>query len=297
MPMAQGDVLLCYSTEPSLCEMVNETQNTYYFDTDGKLAKIKDGNEINTTITRDANKITLVKDNETSPSVITLDSQGRVTSSIDYRGKENKFFYGANGELSKVENDEGRNVNYTYNLNKNISKIETDRGKVSYEHDDKNRITKETDSAGNSAILEYNDNYETGIITITRTDRNGNKSYITTDFFGNVLKTADALGYEANYIYDDNRNLIKIVDKNGNVSNRTFNDMNLITSLTDSEGISSSIDYDQNGNAIKIALQNGAVGNFDYDANNQVIKSVSASGAVVKFCHGSENESIYRSVI
>ena len=217
-------------------EMVNETRNTYYFDTDGKLAKIKDGNEINTTITRDANKITLVKDNETLPSVITLDSQGRVTSSIDYKGKENKFFYGMNGELSKVENDEGRNVNYTYNLNKNISKIETARGKVSYEYDDKNRITKETDSAGNSATLEYDDNYETGIIMITRTDRNGNKSYITTDFFGNVLKTVDALGYEANYIYDDNRNLIKIVDKNGNVSNRTFNDMNLITQKTQGDG-------------------------------------------------------------
>jgi len=145
--------------------------------------------------------------------------------------------------------------------------------------------------------LEYNDNYDTGVITITRTDRNGNKSYIKTDFFGNILKIVDALGYEANYIYDDNRNLIKIVDKNGNVSNRTFNDMkdtrgrfccvsgNVISETI--EGIGTTYYEYANDLLVKVIDVNGLETKLSYNANDYLEYSIDHDGKRTEYFYDS----------
>lgn len=223
-------------------------------------------------------------------------------------GDDNKYYFDANGKVSKIETstDEvlyisengiktedgkginfvrddlgriissndglGREVTYEYDNAGNLSVVNNyDGSKVFYEYDKNHNLTAMKDSEGRVVAREEYD--ENGKL-IASIDAFGNRIEYEYDIEGNTQVVKDRNGNAYVYTYDNRGNVLKTTDPYGNSIYKTYDEKNNLTSQTDAKGNKTEYVYDENGNIVSATLADGTVLKSEYTAKNNVSKAL-----------------------
>jgi len=257
-----------------------------------------------------------------------------VTKQIDGNGKVTYFKYDALNRLVKQIRKEGDVTDvidasdavteYTYDANGNrLSITEPNGNPTTYVYDALNRVTIETNAAGESILTTYdavgnvktvtapNGNITTnfydaldrvtqvndsvGLVAtysydpagnrLTEADGNGNTTSYVYDAIYRLIRVIDPMGNPTTYTYDPVGNLLSVTDREGNVTTHEYDPLNRRIKTTDALGCVTTYEFDPVGNLLRIVDANGNATRYDYDAVHRLIREIYADGGVRTFTY------------
>lgn len=301
-------------TRPELSRWVAtlHNQNTYEFDSGGRLLAIKDlnGNQIalaySTTVPGQIDHIT---DTVGRQVVFTHDAAGRVTAiaSPIRPGNTVAFQYDAGGNLSGITDPRGRLWRFTYDgAHRMLTHVDAKGVTViTNAYDGTGRVVQQTDGAG--GVTSYAYAVDAAGTTTTITPPSGHAVTHVYDRAYNLVRVVDGEGHEASFGADGRGQLTGAVDKNGKVAgsfhdaagnplivqDRTgaqmqlsFDTLNRPTAITGPLGYTTdSFGYDARGNLTSVTNGEGRTASITLDA--------SGLPTVVKDLGGNEWTSTY----
>jgi len=248
--------------------------------------------------------------------------KGRLSSVCDSQGRESSYLYDGNGNLTEIVNSKGitalKNeydekgrtilqrfpdggiVKYEYLDEQNqVIMTEQNGNRITYEHDDLFRNTKNIYADGEESFT-YNDNNQ----RTSFTDKRGNTSYYDYDENGNMSRFTSPLDDQMDIEYTG-RNQLKSVFMNGQLvhqaeydekgrqiwtedafgNRETYeydeNDQPVVWTRPDNSRIYMS--YDNGGKLESITNTMGGKNVYGYNDRNQVISERDALGNVTRY--------------
>jgi RHS repeat-associated protein len=166
-------------------------------------------------------------------------------------------------------------TSYTYDPAGNrLSLTEPDGNTTTWQYDFDNRLTKQTNTAGDVTTTAYD-----GVSnTISTTEPNLNVTTNTYDALNRLTQTTDSIGLVATFSYDPMGNRLSQGDGNGNTTSYSYDALNRLTVTTDALGKTTTTQYDAAGNVIKVIDRNGNATTYTYDNINRRIAVADALG-------------------
>ena len=199
------------------------------------------------------------------------DALGRRISMVDPRGFRTEWVYDLEGQLKQ--------------LRSGIAPGATALDVVTYEYDDLNRRTRETDAAGRYLLYTYTDRDQEESVTdalghvtantydlhgnrLTTTDPNGHTTTFTYNQLNRLIRVTDAMMGSVSYGYDLAGNMTSMVDPGNNLTTYGYDDANRRISLNYPDGSYEAYGYDYVGNltnrqAVKDAQRLAVTQTFD----------------------------------
>lgn len=266
----------------------------YYFDTNGKIAKILDkkGNGITYFRTYDQNGLSLIVIKDTLGNTIAAvekDNNGKIILIVDSKGNQIKYNWDGD-KLTSYTDRNGNTFTYEYDSNGFMYKIIGPDGKayVENEYDTNGRVLSQKDGSGNETKFEYEflPNINTAkTTTVTYPDG-------TVKTYQNFLTMPEKISLNGvKLTYEYNGTLpTKIVDPNGKSITYKYNQNGLVTKQTDPVGNSYEYQYDSNNNLISVKDPNGEITTYTYDSNNNLIKITYPDGNSTKMEYNPQNQ-------
>lgn len=252
------------------------TQETFHFDSSGRLLSEADRNGNTTTMNRNA--------------------EGRLESATDAAGRKMVFAYNSEGMIESVTDPMGHVVKYTYeggdlatvtlpgetkarwqfkydSAHRMTSMTDGRGGTTTTEYDSSNRVISQTDPAGRTTKLEYTigekelpetkiTNQATGAVTQEKFTAGWEPTSITQGFgktsattetsaydeAGELIEAVDGNGHITEYKYDGEGNRTSIVDPDRNETKWTYDSTHDILTTTTPKGETTTIKRDSHGN-------------------------------------------------
>ncbi|TAH64470.1 MAG: hypothetical protein EWM47_12530, partial [Anaerolineaceae bacterium] len=188
-------------------------------------------------------------------SIMSYDSLGRVITQTNALGQKTTYIYDNNGNKICETNYLGNSTHMLYDGINRLVEVRDAYDTIVQQliYNDANAQESSYDALGNETGFHYDKNLrQTGT-----TDGEGNRTYISYDYRGNInsrkdengnttsyaydgenrlVNVTDAMGNRTIYSYDGNGNLISQTDGNGHTTSYTYNVANLITSRIDPQG-------------------------------------------------------------
>jgi RHS repeat-associated protein len=205
------------------------------------------------------------------------DGDGNLISVTDPMGRTTTYSYDAANELTSISYSDGTtpNVKYTYNPDGAVASMTDGTGMTTYSYDSLQRLTSETNGAGQQVSYGYDLNGNATSITypngksVTRAfDSDGRLSSVT-DWLGNTT----AFGYDA----DSNLTGITFPSATTNADTYSYNDADQMTGVTMTQGSSTlaSLSYiPDNAGLLSSEAQTGLPGpaatSYGYTTLNQL---------------------------
>ena len=167
------------------------------------------------------------------------------------RGQERKFFYDAMGRITGCITPED-SVSYTYDQNGNVLTVTDKNGVIYREYDALNRVTKYTDTYGNTIRYEY-------------------------DEVGNLTRLVYPDHTAVQYTYDENRNLLTVTDWASRVTSYTYDENNRVVGEVKSNGCVVTTVYDNKQRVISHVEKTPSgtvISGFEYtyDAMSRIVE-------------------------
>jgi len=262
----------------------------YYFDSNGRIAKVTDKKGNGYVYEYSENEITIKNIFGNILATITKDSQGRITSIKDAKGNEITYAYDANGNLISYTDRNGSTTTYEYNTSGLITKVIGPDGNafVENEYDSEGRVIKQKDGSGNITTFEYDP--VPGTLVSATTVVTYPDGTVKTYKNLNTLPTEISVGNATiKYEYDANNQLSKVIDPYGKEWKYERNNNGLITKAIDPAGNVYEYIYDDNGNLISVKDPNGKVTTYTYDENNNLIKITLPDGNSTTIEYNAQN--------
>ena len=281
----------------------------YVFRSDGNLGFIEDTNSNRVTCEYTADMLTGLTHSSGQSLSITYDANNRISNVTDSVGRQTHFSYDESGEhLIAVEAYDGLTTQYSYIsggdqvCEHSLQQIKfPDNSHRYFSYDNHGRL--ETLSADdNVGLLTFGYN---SIGTVTSTNVIGNVSTFCFDDYGQILKSADALGrsmqigldkernvktvtgpigHTYNYEYDSQGNLVRLIDPNGGITRLSYSsDFNRLSSLIDAKSNLTEYGYDTKGNLTSITYADGSEESWTYDSVGLPISWTNRRGNTIDF--------------
>jgi RHS repeat-associated protein len=251
-------------------------QESFHFDSSGRLLSEADRNGNTTTLNRNA--------------------EGRLESVTDAAGRKMTFAYNSEGMVESVKDPMGHTVKYAheggnlasvtlpgestpswqfkYDASHRLTKVTDGRGgTTTNEYDGSNRVISQTDPAERRLTFEYGTseaktpetkitNHATGAVTrevfsggdelVSSTRGFGTASATIEkrayDEAGDLTKVTDGNGHETEYGYDSEGNRTKEVDADKHETKWTYNGTHDLLTTTTPDGETTTIKRDSHGN-------------------------------------------------
>lgn len=266
-------------------------QQTEYYNSNGKLAKIVNRHGFETIITY-ADRLITITDGLTGKSLyldITTDGKlEQVYDTVDgLQHRTVKLTY-ENDLLTEITNPNNNVLQYTYNNDGQIL-TGTDGNGICYftnVYDDYGRVMQQKDGIDGSAqtkISYWADGKRVW------TDRNGYVSYRWFDNRGLLTKYTDPNGITSTYTYDSRYNMIRETDGNDNSTYKYYNSFNKPTYIKDKNGNITNFTYDSKGNVTEISYPeiDGIIPieSFTYNERNQLTQHTDLRGTVTVYTY------------
>ena len=164
---------------------------------------------------------------------------------------------------------------------------------ITFTRDEKDRIVKATDTAGNELHYAYN---EAGDL-ISYTDKAGSKVEYSYDGEHNLIAIKDPMGIAvARNEYDENGRLVAIIDAKGNRTEYDYQTDKNSQIVTDALGGISSYSYDKKGNILSEtnALGNKTTYTYDKDGNRTSVTDAKGNKTTYQYDEkGNQTRVIY----
>ncbi len=271
---------------------------TEYYDSNGRLAKVKDRNGFETLITYGDNGTVNITDSVTGKSIHLLkNTAGYVTRVYDDDSRYVTLSYSSEGNLILIYDATGKITLYEYDNQSRIIKGMDATSVVNFTnaYDESGRLINQTD-AMNDETRAMQIRYEEPVNSVCNyrfvTDRCGKTSVYEILGNGAIMSYTDANSEKTEYEYDANFNCTREVDANGNTLVKVYDANKRVTSVTDKLGRTATIEYDDFGNVTKITHpQIGdvtPVENFEYNERNQLKKHVDRRGMITLYTYSEQ---------
>lgn len=181
-----------------------------------------------------------------------------------------KYEYNNDAYLNKIYQPDNKYVEINYKNylkdGENIKCVESVKdvdGNIEYfNYDFGNKITKHINRDGIETTLKYDSNYK---LIEKKIENNYSQKYNYSE--GKLINFSE-YGFEVNYEYDDNGNVISLSDSYNKIEKYKYDSKNRICEKTDSDGVIEKINYDNFGNCISRKINNMEVYEARYDENN-----------------------------
>ncbi len=211
-----------------------------------------------------------------------------LTDITNARGQKRQIAYDALGRITQITDADGI-ISYAYDRNGNVLTVSDVNGTIKREYDALNRVTKYTDTQGNTIQYAYD---EVGNL-VKLTYPNGKKVHYRYDAANQLIKVTDWAGRKTGYEWDANGRLVKEMRPNGTQLTRRYDQAGQLVqqqdvSLNDEVIAQFDFTYDAVGNitnetpalkppvvdatltyttANRLATYNGEAVEFDADGN------------------------------
>jgi RHS repeat-associated protein len=183
------------------------------------------------------------------------DLAGRITRWVDRTGTWYRYFYDADGRCIANQGADGF-LNGTF------------------AYDTENRITRFTDSLGNTTSYLLNDTSK----VVAETDPLGNTTTFEWDEFDRLLTRTDPLGRTMRYEYDEPGNPVRVTMPDGSQALAEYNELRQPTVNIDPDGAIWQQEYDERGNLLRAVDPAGAVTRYSYNDRGFVETITDAAG-------------------
>jgi len=283
-----------------------KNNSTYYFNSDGKLTKIRHRNINNyvdftrngsgkvTAITEASGRTTQIEYNNGYINRITDPQNRTVTYEHTYDGDNTRlksmrdqelfqtsYEYNSNDRLSKVTNPRGNSISFTYDSNTHLKQVLDPLFSVDYNY--YKGQTRVSDSYGHLLIYYLND---TGNITQS-TDTLGYGTWLTWDNDKNITEMKNARNQTTTMTYDGKGNVL--TTSNAYFTKTfTYDGSDNLTSVMDGKNLTSTFQYEVSaiypyGILKKVISPMGKTAEFSYDAFGQPLEVSNARGYATKY--------------
>lgn len=218
------------------------------------------------------------------------------------------YAYDANDNMIQATDPAGHSINYVYDANRNLIRIEDARGSlfdISYHAGGVSVFSI------SSALTDIGFSYSSSPMQTVVSEQVGASSELTTyefDAQGRMIhQVGSCCGYNVQYQYDADNNIIMTTDANGNSSTSTFDTrgnrlsetdalanteswtydpvFNKVLSHTNKNGHTTNYSYDAAGNLLLIAKPLGVNESFSYFANGLKASHTDGNGNVSSFVY------------
>ena len=211
--------------------------------------------------------------------------QGRMVSSTDVMGNQNRMQYDAAGRLITTVDALGNATAYAYNAKGDNIRITNALGGTStYEYDYNGNVTKAVDALGYVVTSTYDD---AGNLTSV-TDKLGNTTRYIRDGVGNIIRKEYPDGTTEQYTYDAAGNNTSITNVLGQTSTFAYDSMNRMTKSTDANGLITTYEYDKRGRLVKTTYDDGSFTADEYDIHGRVVSTRLRDGNTLKYTYDSQ---------
>lgn len=235
---------------------------SYNYDAAGNRTKLKvNGATYATSIYDSVNRLTNLSDSANLNFTYNYDSANRLTSRTAPNGVTSSYSYDGLDRLTSLMHTAGATTLsgnlYTYNNANNISSWTTATTQKAYMYDAVDRLT----NVANYEMPAENYNYD-GVGNRTASHLSASYSYQP---FNKLTSTANA-----NYVYDNNGNLMSKTDASGTTT-YMFNEENQLTQVSLPSGLSVNYKYDGLGRRIQRTTSAGANERYVYDGQDALV--------------------------
>jgi YD repeat-containing protein len=250
---------------------------------------------LNSITDTNANVITLVRGNPSSPD--------QITQVIDPVGRSLGLTYDSSGHITSITDPIGRSVRYTYSLQGTLDTFTDPAGGVtSYAYDNQNRLTQITDARG---VVVAQNTYDSNGRVIQQTQADGGVIKFAYTQLNPLVPTSPVLltlltdprGNITRYRFTPNGFLLDVSDPTGQMRVFTRDSNNLVTAVSgggtgiacgDPRSGNQAFTYDVNGNVLKWTNALGNTTTYSYDpVFNQLMSVTDSLGNVARFTYDS----------
>jgi RHS repeat-associated protein len=238
-----------------LTETNAQGTTTYQYDDNGYLKQVTDRLGNVTGVSMNAlGQLTSVTDPRGNTSTVAYDERtGNMLKVVDTLGNETRFDYQPLGSLrtaaTRVSKDDPTHPLVT-----------------SYGYDGLNRLTSETDPAGNTTTYTYDANNNRKSMTVTRSVPGHEPESLT-----------------VNYDYDGANRLVKTTYPDGTSTQVTYNELGKRATSKDQLGRETKYEYDALGQLVSTTYPDGRQEQAKYDAAGRVVQTTDRAGRVTAF--------------
>lgn len=297
----EGDLI---KTATGTFRFVTKGQMTYEFDSNNRLAWIRDRNGNREMMHYHATGLLeRVTDTANRDYLFDLDlANSRIDGVTDPLGRYHDYVYDTTGDLVQYIDPRGNFYEYTYDDSHRILTI-TDRRGITFlinEYDTSDRVIHQWTAKDGEMTFSYDS--DTGITTFT--DTLAKTTEHTYDGLFRVQNSVDELGLSTDTDYDSNNRPARIVDRNGNtmeyvhdtrgnrtstedaygyVSTAAYDLDNNLTAQTDALSRTTEYEYDMSGNLAKIIYSTTNQVEYRYDTHGQLLAATDAEGNVTGY--------------
>lgn len=253
IPVGSNTPVTLTRPEPSRWVATLHNQNTYEFDSGGRLLAIKDLN---------GNQIALTY-STTVP--------GQIDHITDTAGRQVFFTYDGLGHIAAITSPlrAGNTAEFQYDAAGNLTGITDPRGKLwRFTYDGAHRLLTHVDAKGVTVITNA---YDGAGRVVQQTDGAGGvTSYAyAVDASGTTTTITPPSGHAVTHVYDLAYNLVRVVDGEGHVATFGSDGKGRITGAVDKNGKVAGAFYDAAGNPRIVQDRNGAQAHLAFDAMNR----------------------------
>jgi RHS repeat-associated protein len=192
-------------------------------------------------------------------------NQGDLICVVDAAGNAQYFEY-QNHVMTKRTTKDGFNYYFNwdqYDIHGKCVHNWGDRDMYDYrvEYDEANKVTKSTNSRGNTTTFHYN---HLGLIT-KHIDPEGGVKEFEYDGNGHLLLERDPMGNTSRHSYNANGMLIRSVNPLGHTTRLTYDDAGRLSSVIDAKGLRWRRSYDAKGRLASASDPQGQAVLYRYD--------------------------------
>jgi RHS repeat-associated protein len=230
------------------------------------------------------------------------DDARRLVEVLNSSGLPLQFGYDAEGRVTSWHDRNGVSYRYGYDATGRCVRMDGDGGFLSYtmEYDQTERITKATDSLGNTVTYHFNELLQ----LVREVDPQGNETRNEWDRHHRLIVETDALGRSTRYRYDDAGDLrevtrpdglaerfeydsahraVVIVDAGGAVTRREYGSRGEVAATVDPAGARTTFGYDVEGNLASVTDPLGNVTTIVNDSRGLVVSVIDPIGARTQY--------------
>ena len=223
-----------------------------------------------------------------------FDSNGFLTQITDRNGNFIKLVRNQDGKLKSIQTSTGEqfNIQYSGNFISSITNSRDSNQTVKYNYSS-GRLTKITDTDGDTVLLEYNSRgrmtalkkCDGSSISFIYGQINSNGNYLTT-------QTTNEEGYSEYFTYDINARKTVYTDHDQNQTVYYFDNKHRIIKEVHPDNSVITNKYDGQDNLIQTS-QNGSVTNYTYDTKGNITRTSYSDGSYESFNYNNYNQLVY----